>query len=193
RIARQMHKRHPAARLVIVADAGKEADAERTAAAVGGAWIGMPAGSPSNFDLNDFHQQEQSLQAVAALLAQARESGPASAEAAGDQSRERCATDDAPRLLDLTALAQHDPKPPAFIVPGWLPAGEVTLFAAHGGTGKSATALRLAVCLTVGRDWHGLPVEQRCVEYVSFEDSEPVLHWRLHRLCQALGVRLADL
>lgn len=192
-VARDLNERHPKARIVIVADAGKESDAERIAGMIGGAWVEMPTGSPSNFDLNDFHQQERSLSAVAALLAQARESGPASAEAAGGQSRERCAADDAPRLLDLTTLAQRDPKPPAFIVPGWLPAGEVTLFAAHGGTGKSATALRLAVCLTEGRDWHGLPVEQRCVDYVSFEDSEPVLHWRLHRICQALGVRLAEL
>lgn len=102
------------------------------------------------------------------------------------------ARDDAPRLLDLSALAQREPEPPAFIVPDWLPAGEVTLFAAHGGTGKSATALRLAVCLAVGRDWHGLPVESRIVDFVSFEDAEPVIHWRLHRICQALGVTLAD-
>lgn len=102
------------------------------------------------------------------------------------------ASDDAPRLLDLAALAQREPDPPAFIVPDWLPAGEVTLFAAHGGTGKSATALRLAVCLTVGRDWHGLPVEPRCVDFISFEDAEPVIHWRLQRICQALGVMLAD-
>lgn len=100
--------------------------------------------------------------------------------------------DDAPRELDLVALALSDPVPPAFIVPGWLPAGEVTLFAAHGGTGKSATALRLAVCLAVGHDFYGLPVEEHGIDFVSFEDSEPVVHWRLHGICQELGVSLAD-
>jgi len=99
---------------------------------------------------------------------------------------------DAPHLLDLAALAERKPEPPRFIVPGWLPAGEVTLLAAHGGTGKSALALRMAVCLVLGRDFYGLPVERRGVDFVSYEDAEPVLHWRLSRVCDVLGVRLAD-
>lgn len=99
---------------------------------------------------------------------------------------------DRPREIDLGALAERVPEPPVFIVSDWLPAGEITLLAANGGTGKSATALRLAVCLRTGRDFHGLPVERRRVDFVSFEDAEPVIHWRLHRICLAMGVAPGD-
>ena len=176
-IARQMTARFPSCHIVVVADRGKEQDAERIAAEVGGAWAGLPNDWPANSDINDMHVRD-GLQAVADLLAK-----PSELEADPDE----------PRELDLKALAAKTPKPPAFIVPDWLPAGEVTLLAAHGGTGKSTTALHLAVCLATGRDFHGLPVERRAVDFVSFEDAEPVIHWRLHRICDALGVRFEDL
>lgn len=99
---------------------------------------------------------------------------------------------DSPRLLDLAALARRKPEPPQFIVPDWLPAGEVTLLAAHGGTGKSALALRLAVCLALGRDFYGLPCERRGVDFVSYEDAEAPLHWRLTRICDVLRVPMVD-
>lgn len=100
---------------------------------------------------------------------------------------------DQPVELDLAALAARVPAPPAFIVPEWLPAGEVTLFAAHGGTGKSAIALHLGACIVLGRPFFGVPVERCGVDFISFEDRADVLHWRLHRVAQALGVTLADL
>lgn len=175
-IAAQMRERFPAARLVIVADRGKEVDAERIAQEVGGAWVGLPAEWPTNSDANDLHKRD-GLQAVGDLLA---------------KPNEPQADQDEPREIDLSALAATEPQAPAFIVPDWLPAGEVTLLAAHGGTGKSATALHLAVCLRTGRNFHGLPVEVRGVDLVSFEDAEPVIHWRLHRVCRALGVDMAS-
>ncbi|MCO5099219.1 MAG: AAA family ATPase [Rhodocyclaceae bacterium] len=181
-IAHDLRERHPQTRIIIVADAGKEADAERVAGAVGGAWVGMPEGSPANFDLNDFHQQAGSLDPVAQLLADAVDPDPP----------DEPAEPDIPRLLDLEALAGRRPEPPHFLVPGWLPAGEPTLFGAHGGTGKSALALRLAVCRVLGRDFYGLPCERGAVDFVSYEDSEKVLHWRLSRVCDVLGVPMAD-
>src|SRR5690606_15476821 len=75
-VAVQLRERHPDARLVIIADADKETDAERIAAAIGGAFVAMPEGSPANFDLNDLHQQVGSLEAVADLLAGAVEAEP---------------------------------------------------------------------------------------------------------------------
>lgn len=95
--------------------------------------------------------------------------------------------------IDLDELSTIDPGPPAFIVPGWLPEGEVTLLAADGGTGKSLLALELAVCCAMGIKWHGLDVAQREVVFVSFEDKRETLHWRLHRICAAQGLRVADL
>jgi RecA-family ATPase len=98
-----------------------------------------------------------------------------------------------PRPLDLRALSENDPQPPRFIVAGWLPEGQVTLFAGHGGSGKSLIALTVAICIAAGRAFFGLRCERRRVLFLSFEDSAAVLHWRLHRVCQMLGVDLASL
>jgi len=100
---------------------------------------------------------------------------------------------DWPAPLDLTALAESDPLPPRHIVPDWLPAGEVTLLAGHGGAGKSQLALYTAACVCLGRAWCGLEADPRPVTYVSAEDGADVLHWRLTRIAAHLGVTLADL
>lgn len=98
-----------------------------------------------------------------------------------------------PRLVDLAALAEREVKPPKFIIKDWLPAGEVTLFAGDGGTGKSAIALNLAVAIAMGYEFHSLQTSQRKVAYLSFEDKEETLHWRLSRICAAYGLDLTDL
>lgn len=97
------------------------------------------------------------------------------------------------RLLDIVALARQEPVPPQFIIPDWLPCGEVSLLAGHGGGGKSAIALMLAICVAAGRPFYGLHVQRRRVAFVSLEDGEQVLHWRLSRACAWLGVDLAPL
>lgn len=97
-----------------------------------------------------------------------------------------------PRLLDLRALPIV-PPPPAFIVPDWLPAGEVALFAGHGGTGKSAIALYLACCVALGRPFFGLPTVRRRVLLLAAEDTQAVTHWRLARLAVHMGFEVADL
>ena len=98
-----------------------------------------------------------------------------------------------PAPLDLEALAEREPEPPKFIVQDWLPIGYATLFSGHGGAGKSAIALYLAVCIASGHAFFGLPVERRRVLFLSCEDREPVLHWRLWRICAHLGIDLAGL
>lgn len=97
------------------------------------------------------------------------------------------------RGLDLRALAQREPEPPAFVIRDLLPAGEVTLLAGHGGSGKSTVALICAICIAAGVAFFGIPCERRRVLFVSFEDGESVLHWRLRRACDMLGVDPADL
>lgn len=98
-----------------------------------------------------------------------------------------------PAPLDLAALAEHEPVAPRFIVPDWLPCGYATLMSGHGGVGKSAIALHLAVCMALGGSWAGLACEPRRVLYLSCEDRAGVLHWRLERICRLLEVGLASL
>ena len=98
-----------------------------------------------------------------------------------------------PESLDLEALAEREPEPPRFIIQDWLPAGYATLFAGHGGIGKSGVALHLAVCIAAGRAFFGLETERRRVLYLSCEDRERVLHWRLTRICKHLTIDLGSL
>lgn len=102
-------------------------------------------------------------------------------------------SDSFPAPLDLAALAEREPTRPEHIVADWLPAGEVTLLSGHGGAGKSAIALHLAVCIALGVPWYGMATERRRVLYMSAEDSGDVLHWRLARIAAYLRVPLSDL
>jgi RecA-family ATPase len=95
--------------------------------------------------------------------------------------------------LDLVALAETEPEPPAFIIQDWLPAGYATMLAGHGGVGKSYCALFMAVCIAAGKPWMGNETTRRRVVYLSCEDRANVLHWRLKRICQYFGIDLASL
>jgi RecA-family ATPase len=90
-----------------------------------------------------------------------------------------------PAPLDVGALLGTPAEQPSMLIPDWLPAGYATLLAGHGGAGKSSIALRLAVCIALGRPWFGLPCEQRRVLYLSCEDRASVVHWRLRRIADA--------
>lgn len=98
-----------------------------------------------------------------------------------------------PSPLDLAALAEQEPPQPGFIIRDWLPAGYATLMAGHGGAGKSTIMLEALVCIAAGIPWCGLHAEQRRVLFLSCEDRSDVLHWRLSRTCQRLGINMADL
>lgn len=66
-VARDFQARYPAARLVLIADAGKEDHCARIARDTECAWVEMPAGSPPNFDANDY-AAAHGLDALAELL-----------------------------------------------------------------------------------------------------------------------------
>lgn len=98
-----------------------------------------------------------------------------------------------PKPLDLRKLASKEPEPPRMIIDDWLPCGYATLLAGHGGAGKSSIALYLTVCIALGLSFFGLPVGKRRVAYLSCEDRVDVLHWRLARICNHLGIDISDL
>lgn len=103
------------------------------------------------------------------------------------------ATEFWPQPLDFEAMSGREPELPKFLLQDWMPAGYATLFAGHGGVGKSGIALHQAVCLAMGKPFFGIECDRRKVMYLSCEDRENVLHWRLSRICAYEGITIADL
>ncbi|MET4091269.1 AAA family ATPase [Bradyrhizobium sp. S3.5.5] len=92
------------------------------------------------------------------------------------------------------AAASLDGKPVPdreWLVPGLIPAGNVTLLYGDGGTGKSLVALQLAASKAVGALFFGRPVDQGCVEYLTAEDSLDELHRRLVDVARSMGKPLS--
>lgn len=171
-VATALRERYPAARLVLVADAGKESQCAAIAKAVSGAWVEMPEGCPPNHDVNDVHLAE-GLQAVAALLARTKE---------------------APRrfkLAERTAdrLFIGEPLPVSWLVRGILPLGIPCVLASPPNVGKSMLSLDLAAKVAAYPGRHSaysfgaeVAAHGRAI-YVSAEDAEPEIHRRLWSLC----------
>lgn len=78
--------------------------------------------------------------------------------------------------------------PPRFIVHPLIPAGHLTLFGSHGGSGKSILALTIGAHVAAGQPWAGFAVERRPVLYVSLEDAGPVVRYRLRKVIEAYGL-----
>lgn len=83
--------------------------------------------------------------------------------------------------------------PPQFIWDGYLPRGVVSLFAAHGGTGKSTTALMLGVCTALGRPLFGVATVQCKTLFVSLEDSAHIVRHRVAFICRTWGINPSEL
>ncbi|MCZ2103092.1 MAG: AAA family ATPase [Comamonadaceae bacterium] len=172
-VARAIHERDSAARLVLVPDAGKESSAARIASEIGCAVATLPDGEPQNFDCNDFAARE-GHDVLADLL-----------ERASEPPRP------APLLLlpvDVAGVISHPSPPPRFVWGPYLPRQQVAMLAAHGGTGKSTIALMLAVCVASGRELFGHTTEQGRVVFASLEDGADVVRHRLAFICQQWGI-----
>lgn len=99
-----------------------------------------------------------------------------------------------PEPLNFAELAKKRAEPPRFITTNPpLPEGYATLMSGHGGIGKSGIALHLAACLASSKPFRGEPVQFRRVMYASCEDGEAILHYRLERISEHIGVPLANL
>jgi len=80
-----------------------------------------------------------------------------------------------------------------WIVPEWIPTGQVTALSAEGGKGKTHVVLQLMVSLSTGTPWLGLEVERAPSFAIFAEDDDAELHFRLANITKATGVSIADL
>jgi phage/plasmid primase-like uncharacterized protein len=97
------------------------------------------------------------------------------------------------RRVDMARLRDATLAPPTYIIKPIIPRKHLTLFGAHGGSGKSTLALVLAAHVAAGRNWAGLEVERGRVLFVSFEDDEDLVLWRLRNIAEEYGIPLSEL
>ncbi len=148
KVARDFAARYPAARLVLIADAGKEQQCAAIAKAMHCAWVEMPAGSPPNFDANDLHQRD-GLDTLAELLRNPK----------APPQRFRLMT-----AADLAAL-----PPVRWRVRGVLPHEGIAAIYGPPGSGKSFLALDVLAAIASGRPWFGYRVQSAPVLYIALE------------------------
>ena len=96
------------------------------------------------------------------------------------------------RWIYLDALPES-PKPRQWIVPGFIPAGCLSLLYGPGGAGKTLLAMMLAVCIACDLLFFGkrLPRNIRPVLYLC-EDDVDEFHRRMEAICRGLGVSFRE-
>ncbi|MCV0384261.1 MAG: AAA family ATPase [Erythrobacter sp.] len=101
--------------------------------------------------------------------------------------------------FDVNLLDGSPPVDRNWIVPGFIPEREVTLFTGPGGAGKSLFAQQLATCLAARRQFLGLPTNRypdndaNVILYITAEDDDHELHRRQRNIMAAIGASRADL
>lgn len=88
---------------------------------------------------------------------------------------------------------KEEPDPQEFVIDEWLTMPNVGLYSAHGGSGKSYTALEISVRVALGISVFGKEVKQGKVFYFSAEDDADVIHRRIRHICKALDVPIGKL
>ena len=150
-VAADLRQRDASARLVLVPDVGKEAEAETIAREVGALFVTMPEGWPMNADVNDMAQRD-GADILEVLLLSASE--PAKPE---------------PRFKLLTRADLHALPPLEWRVRGVLPAVGVAALFGPSASGKSFLGFDLAAYIAEGRDWFGRRVKAAPVVYLALE------------------------
>jgi putative DNA primase/helicase len=155
-VAKALKAKHPAARLVIVPDKGKEADAQKIAADVAGLVVAMPTDKPGNYDANDL-MQEHGTEALRALLESAQ----------------------APHVEPPLSVVMADELPETFtppdeIVQGVLTAGDGSVFYGDSNSGKTFFVIGLGCSLARGVPFMGRKTEPGLVIYLAAESPASV-------------------
>jgi hypothetical protein len=173
-VAQDLRTRWPGARIVLVADTGKEDATERLARDLDCAWVAPPADLGDNADIGDLRQRD-GLQAVASLLAKVRVPAP----------------EGMPQIKNSAELMRRAFEPIRWLVPGMLPEG-LMLLAARPKVGKSWFAAGLAIACATGGHFLGRPVTVGDVLYLALEDNDRRMQNRLTKL-HAAGAGLEHL
>ena len=150
-VAGALRERDAGAKLVAVADRGKEQLVKDIAADVAGQFVLMPEGEANNFDASDLKNRDGG-DVLAALLEATTE--PAKPE---------------PRYKLLTAGDLRSLPPLAWRVRGVLPAVGLVALYGPSASGKSFLAMSLAAAIAEGEGWFDCRVEAAPVVYCALE------------------------
>lgn len=149
-VAERLRERDPAAKLVLVPDAGKEVEAGRIAADVGAEVARMPEGSRLNFDCNDY-ALAHGFDALESLLALAAEPSL--------------------RVKLLSSADLRAMPAPAWRVRNLLPVEGLASIYGPSTAGKSFLALDLFAAIASGAQWFGHRTRSAPVVYVVLEGA----------------------
>lgn len=169
-VGQALRKQDPGARLVLVPDLGKEADAVKIARDVRATVACMPEGWDRNTDVNDLMQTE-GADVVAALLESANE------------------PELGPLPLDVVFADELARKyeAPDELVQGVLTAGAGSMLYGDSNSGKTFLTIDLACAVARGVPWMGRKTEKGMVLYVAAESPTSVrsrLHaYQMHHRC----------
>lgn len=152
-VAEGLRSHFPKAKLVLVADVGKEIQMAEIARAVGGSWVECPAGLGDNGDINDLHARD-GLQAVADLLAHPK-------QIAGRY-----------RLMTPAELAACAPI--RWRIKRVMPRSGIGSIYGPSTAGKSFVAIDMAGACARGIDWHGYRTHACPVTYIAAEGEAGV-------------------
>lgn len=121
----------------------------------------------------------------AGFLPEGRSAGEVLAEAQAGVDQLATTTQAADVLRPIALLSQvRKPEPPRFIVDPYLPRGEVTLLASHGGAGKTTLAEIMACHVACGRWVFGKRAEAVKVAFVSLEDDGEKVAYKIAQIVE---------
>jgi RecA-family ATPase len=90
-------------------------------------------------------------------------------------------------MINVTLWEGVSPPERRWIVRNRIPARNVTLFSGEGGVGKTLLTMQLAVATVLGRDWIGELPEPGPVMFITAEDDEDEIHFRMTKIVQHYG------
>ena len=144
--------------------------------------------------------EEAKTRRVKSLAAQIQMDGTATADEllqkmqkeAGELSKKSARDDE---FLDsFKALNQFDEEEATWLVPGWIPEGQITLIAADGGVGKTTLWVDIIAALSAGRRCIFDPVEHvRGPMKIAFCTTEDSVKKKLRKKLREAGANLNNI